>query len=205
MALITQANLEKHLQITFGTDPDPVVAELIGQAQAAAEAWCRQPLEYAATVTETFEATQPDAWHVVERFPVTAVTSVTETGTVLTVTDQYVWYDDGRLRRVNGDSDASWAMTVDAVTVVYAAGYGTGAPAPYDTVPQDLVLGIVHIAAALFRNGVAFAKDGAVPVKSITLDGSDSLEFAVDPPGSEPPFISGTSKTLLAPYRRRRL
>lgn len=204
MALITQADLEKYLQIEITEVPDATVTQYIAQAQAAAEKWCKQPLEHA-IVTEVFEVDQWEQWYVTDRFPITAVISITEDDELLTVTDQYRVYEDGRLRRVNGALDSSWSIFPDAVTVVYTAGYGTGAPSPFDTVPDDLVLGIVTICGDLFRYGAAYAAQGAIPIKSIQLEGSDTITYAVETDPRQPGELSDAVKTLLSPYVRRKM
>ena len=119
MTLVDQDQLEKHLQITFGTQPnDPVVDQLLAESQSAAEGYCRQSLEYDAAIAETFEVDQPESWHVLDRFPISGVTSVEENGNVLTDQTDYRWYTHGTLRRVSGTEDASWSTNVDAVDVV---------------------------------------------------------------------------------------
>ncbi len=202
MALITQADLETYLQIDITDEPDARVTEYIAQAQAAAEAWCNQPLEHA-SVTEIFEVDQWEQWHVLARFPVTAITSVTEDDTVLTVTDEYLTYEDGRLRRVNGVLDSSWSMYPNGVTVVYTAGYGAAAPAGFTDTPDDLVLAIVTICGDLFRYGAAYAAQGAIPIKSVQLEGSDMIAYAVETDRRQPGELTAAVKTLLSPYMRR--
>lgn len=204
MTLITQQNLERALQIDVITDDDPVVAEYIEQAQAVAEKWCNQPLEHA-SVTEIFEVDQWESWHVLDRFPVTAVTSVTEDDTLLTVDTQYKFYEDGRLRRLNGTQNSSWSILPNAVTVVYTAGYGSGAPSGFTTVPPDLVRGITQICVDMWKYGAAYAAQGAVPVVSVQLEGSDTMQFAVVAHPVQPGELSAAVKTLLSPYMRRRM
>lgn len=205
MALITQANLEKHLQINFGNNPDPVVAELIDQSQGAVEGYCRQPLEYDAAIIETFEVDQYEPWHVLDRFPISGVTSVVEDGTALDDPDDYRWHSVGTIRRVSGVEERSWSRNVDAVVVTYAAGYGGAAPVPFDMTPADLVLAIVTVCGDLFNLGAESAAQGPVAVKAIALDGSDSIEYAVDEASARAaiPYISAKAKQLLAPYVRR--
>lgn len=204
MALTTIEDLEAHLGTTFvAPDIDRVTDEWLPQAQATAEKWCQQPLEHA-TVTEIFEVDQWEQWYVTDRFPITAITSVTEDDTLLTVTDQYLSYEDGRLRRVNGVLDSSWSMYPNGVTVVYTAGYGTGAPSPFDDVPPDLVLAIVSIAADAVERAGVFAL-GTVPVKQIQLEGSDAVTYAVDTDMRKPGELTDAVKNLLSPYVRRRM
>lgn len=196
--LITQTDLEKHLQINFGTDPDPIITDYLAQAQAACEAWCRQPLEHTAGIETVLSADQSGiVWLDLPRFPITAVTSIVENSATVD-TGTYSWYPDGRIRR-----DTSWTTTRDGITVTYDAGYGTGATAPYDTVPADLVLAIVSYAADLFRNGATFAAQGPVAISQISLEGSDSITYATTASGAV--LLSDRTRQLLAPYQLRPL
>jgi len=198
--LATLTQLEKHLQTDLGADTDGYVAEYLAQAQAACESYCRQPLEWAASIVDTFE--DAGTWHQLSQFPVTGVTSIVEDTYTLTVTDEYLWYSDGRLRRVAGSVDWRWTTNPNGVVVTFDAGYGTGAPV--ETIPPDLSLAIVTYAAALFRHGAAYAADGAKPIKSITLEGSDTIQYAVaSEPLTEQPLLGQRSKQLLGPYMRR--
>jgi hypothetical protein len=205
MALATQAQLERHLQIDVTAEPDPVVAEYLAQAQAACEAWAHQPLEYTAAISESFEVDQVgEAWHILDRFPVTAAPTVVEDTVTLTETTDFLWYEDGRLWRIFGERDGAWSTKPGGVVVTYNAGFGTGAPSPYDSVPVDLSLAIVVYAAALFRHGAAYAAQGPVPVSQIALDGSDTIQYAVNSkPIDDVPLLSPRSKQLLGPYMRR--
>jgi hypothetical protein len=204
MALVTQANLEKHLQVVFDNQPlDPVVSEYLTQAQAIADAICRQPLEEETGIVETFEVDQPDAWFVLSRFPVSQVSAVAVDGTALG-TDEFRSYTDGRIRRLvsGGGYDTSWSYLIDGNSVTYDAGYGGAIAAP-----DDLVLGITIIAAQLFRNGARYAADGAKGVKSVRLEGSDQIEFALPEPDvlAEGFIVPTRATTILAPYMRRKM
>ncbi|KKK70624.1 hypothetical protein LCGC14_2922120 [marine sediment metagenome] len=205
MALTTITDLEAYLATTFtGDDIGRVTDTWLPQAQAAAEKWCNQALEHA-SVTEIFEVDQWESWHVLDRFPVTAITSVTEDSDLLTVTDKYLTYEDGGLRRVNGVLDSSWSMLPDAVTVVYTAGYGSAAPAGFTDTPAYLVLAIVSIAADLVERAGLFEKLGVVPIKSVQLEGSDTLTYAVNADPRKPGELTAAEKNLLSPYVRRKM
>lgn len=205
MALTTIDDLEAHLATEFtGDDIDRVTDVWLPQAQATAEKWCQQPLEHA-IVTEIFEVDQWESWYVTDRFPITAVTSITEDDDLLTVTDQYLFYEDGRLRRVNGVLDSSWSLFPNGVTVVYTAGYGAAAPAGFQTTPPDLVLAIVSIAADLVERAGLFEKLGVIPIKSVQLEGSDTLTYAVTSGPRKPGELTAAEKNLLSPYVRRKM
>lgn len=205
MALMTQNDLEQHLQITFGTQPsDPVVATLIDQAQAAADRWCQVALEEQAGVVEKFEVDQWEPWHRLSGFPVSAVTLVTVDGENLIADQDYVWYPDGRIRRILNSDDRSWSRLVNGNEVTYTYGYQAG------SAPDDLVLGITLICAELFRTGAQFASTGTSgPVQTVQLDGSDSVTYATGTYTVQPAqggvFIPPAAKQLLGPYARRRL
>lgn len=200
MPLITQADLEKHLQITFGNPADPVVAAYLLQAQAAADAYCGQLLEEQSGVVATFEVDQWDPWYRLPAFPVTAVTSVVVDGETLVDGEGYRWYPDGRIRRISTTDDRSWSTLVAGNVVTFTHGYTAA--------PEDLKLGLLFIAADLFRSGAEFAKTGgAGAVKSVALDGSDTIEYVAAASMAaqlrEGALIGKAAKQLLAPYRRR--
>jgi len=196
MPLCTQDDVEKLLQIDFGADPDASVAQYIAQADAIVVSYCGQELEAGASLTATLEADPGQTWLFLPRFPVTAINSVTENATVLTVTDEYRWYQDGRLRRMAGDFDSWWWTGPDGVVVDYDAGYST--------IPADVTLAAATLAADLFRQGAAFAAHGVNPVKSVALDGSDTITYDTLTATGE--FSLGRAvAVLLAPYRRRTL
>ena len=197
MPLCTQDDVEKLLQIDFGANPDDTVTQYIAQADALVTAYCGQSLESASGIEETLEAEQDQAYLVLGRFPVTAVASVVEDGTTLVVTDEYVWYEDGRLRRMYGDYAGSWSMLPNSIVVTYTAGYVT--------IPADVTLAAATLAADLFRQGAAFSAHGVNPVKSVALSGSDTITYDVSAVGQEPVTVRGAVAAILAPYRKRPL
>jgi hypothetical protein len=194
MPLCTQDDVEKLLQIDFGADPDASVAQYIAQADALITAYCGQSLESSET-TETLEAEQDQSYLILSRFPVTAVASVVEGDVTLTTPDDFHWYTDGRIRRLYGTYDGSWSTYPDSVVVTYTAGYST--------IPADLVLASATLAAALFRQGAAFAAHGVNPVKSVALDGSDTIVYDTSAVSQEPVRVQGSVAAILSPYRKR--
>jgi len=198
--LCTQADVEKLLQIDFGNDPDDSVAQYIAQATAAIETYCGQRLEADTGLVVTLQAQTASTWMFLPRFPVTDVTSVVEDGVTLTTSDEYRWYENGQVRRVTGQFDALWSAYLDAIVVTFDAGYAT--------VPDDVVLACATVAAALFRQGAAFAAHGtAGPVSSVALAGSDTITYdtsraVLNMAGS---VEDAAIKSLLGPYRQRPL
>lgn len=212
MTLATQADVEKLLQVDFGADPDASVAQYLAQADAMIASYCGQKLTWESGIVDTWSAESNEPVRVLSRFPITAVTSVVEDDVTLTVDDEYVWSaKNGTIRRVSGSFDWVWSTYVNANVVTFSAGYGTGAPSPYDDVPDDLVLVAAGLAASLFRHGAAWAAHGVDgPVKSIALDGSDTITYDTSQANAESsnasaPTLTEGQKMLLAPYRRRLL
>jgi hypothetical protein len=72
--------------------------------------------------------------------PVTAVTSVTVTGTALVAGTDFEWSDDGMLERLNG---CGWPCRYRSVTVVYDHGW--------DPVPEDIQEAIIDQARSGYR------------------------------------------------------
>lgn len=199
MALITQSDVEAHLGLAAGSLDGTEIDLWILQAQSIAEQYCHQPLEESQGIVETFEVDQWEPWHRLARFPVTAVDSVVEDTVTLTETTDYLWYDDGRIRRVRNSDDASWSRYVAGVVVTYDAGYTSG------TVPEGLKLALESIAADLYRAALQHAAVGeSGPVKQVSLDGSDSITWqdSTDWAVTAVKLTDG-QKQLLSPYRRR--
>lgn len=149
MALTTQAEVEKYLQIDVAAEPSPVVDFAIESAQAVIERWCDRLFE---DTTYTDEA--HDGGHQLvfaRQWPVTAITGITEDG-VAVPSNEYVWYSDGRIYRTYADDSETfnrWASGRQNVLVSYQAGYAT--------VPYDLRLIATAIAARIFKQGAEWA------------------------------------------------
>jgi hypothetical protein len=176
--LCVQADVEKKLQWDITAEPDPVVASLIADAQAMIEAEVGRPLESAAR-TETFDG-RP--WTLfLTYWPVTSITSVTEDGTLLTVTTDYLFYERGKLIRVTNGYQNYWrAYKPQSLEVDYVGGYLAGT---HDKELEHLGSICAEVVARAFRKGAASA---AIPpgtvgsIQSISLEGSDSVTYASD-------------------------
>lgn len=132
-SLTTTAKVKTALKITT-TDSDSLIDALIPRVSALIVAWCRLAKDDAGGVPtfgrETLRATwQPcnvnrgrDLW-LPWRLPVASIDSVTEDGTSLTVTTDYVRVGarPGRLRRVSDGSPTDWSST--AIVVTFKAGW----------------------------------------------------------------------------------
>lgn len=178
MAVTTQDDVGRLLQVTFGTPDDPRVGQLIAAAQAAVENAVGQPFDRTAGLVWR---TNGRGWSQITlpRWPIHAVESVVELGVTLTVTDDYEWYGNGQLWRV---APAGWAFGAGAVVVTYEAGWADETEAPDDI--RWLVAGV---AARLWQAGVAFAENqGASGVVQETIGGYSVTygEFAKDTAGA---------------------
>jgi len=180
MALCSQSDVEMRLQIDFTSASDPVCAALIAAAQGHIEREVGYPLESVGSLVESFDGDRLRSTVWLKRRPLTAVASVVEDGTTLTVTTDYLFYSEGRIVRVSSGYATGWRTSkLQGIVVTYTAGYTFGAAG---TVPQDLVDLCANVAARAFQEGAAFAAlpDGSAggSVRSISLEGSDSVEFA---------------------------
>lgn len=174
MALCTQADVEKRLQWDITAEPDPVVTMLIADATSLIESELRRAAESAAARVETFDG---GWWSLfLTNWPVTAVASVVEDGTTLTVTTDYKWSSSGKLIRVSGGYQIWWKTTKpDSIVVTYTGGYQS-------TTTEFNHLGAIcaEMVARAFRKG---ADSAALPVgasgaiASVTLAGSDSVSY----------------------------
>lgn len=173
MALCTQADVEKRLQWDITAEPDAVVTMLIADAQALIETELGRPAESAAR-SETFDGY---AWSLfLANWPVSAITTVTEAGTVLTPTTDFLWYPNGKLIRVANGYQVWWrAYKPQSVVVAYTGGYLAGSKEL-----EHLGSLCAEVVARAFRKG---ADNAAVPVgasgqiASVTLAGSDSVTY----------------------------
>lgn len=173
MALCTQADVEKKLQWDITAEPDAVVAMHIADAQAMIEAEIGRTVE-SGSRSETFDGGR---WSLfLTYWPVTAVASVTEDGTALTVTTDYLWYPTGKLIRVAGGHQTYWKATKpQSIEVDYTGGYAGGSKEL-----ENLGSICAEVVARAFRKGAENAEIpvGAGQIQSVHLEGSDSVTYA---------------------------
>jgi hypothetical protein len=184
LALCDQLDVEQKLQWDITSEPDATVAALIADAQALIEAHVGRPLE-SATHTATLDGGR--VAYFLRNWPVTAVSSLSEDGVVLTVDDDFKFYPNGKLIRVSASGfQILWkTYKLAAIEVEYTGGYRPSTAAPPGTHDSELEhLGSVcaEVVARAFRLG---AKNAAVPVsagaggvQSVTLDGRGTVSYA---------------------------
>lgn len=199
MALCVQADIEKRLQWDITAEPDPVVASLIADAQALIEAEVGRPLE-SASRSETFDGGR---WSLfLSYWPVSAVATVNEGGTLLTAITDYLWYPTGKLIRAFSGWQGYWrGGQPQSIVVAYTGGYLPGSKEL-----EHLGSICAEVVARAFRKGAANA---AVPagatgaIQSVSLEGSDSVTYASDS-GSSSVSAGGLSQFLYLEEDERR-
>lgn len=163
MAVTTQEDVGRLLQVTFGTPDDPRVGEVIAAAQAAVEVGVGIPFDLTPSDITTLLDVRGDETIRLPRWPIRTVTSITEDGTVLVDGDDVVWYSDGNLVRLPGP----WPYGRKMVEVVYTAGWTDETEAP-----SELRWLVAGVAARLWQSGVAFAENqGASGIVQETIGG----------------------------------
>ena len=161
--LATQTDLEKTLQINFTSDTDAVAQYLLENASAAITTYLDRDIEETVYTGEVYDGPTGSALLLLKSWPVTAIASITENGTLLVYGTDYIWYEDGRVIRIAGDTNvlSLWSAGMQNVVVTYTAGYAT--------VPHAIRDVCARAAARAFEKGAAFAsaKDPGVSKESI--------------------------------------
>lgn len=192
-ALLTTEELRAAVGVT-GSSYDTTLATLGARAAAAIAAWCgvadappAVPTLRSEGITETFRALADVPVLVLARWPVSAITSVTLDGTVLSATD-YELSDGARLLyRLSDDMRIGW--TASKLVIVYTAGWAT--------VPDGLKAAAVRLVRDYWYADGPQQRDPAL--KSVRVDGVDEVQYWVAP--ASDPLVGGELAEMLAPYR----
>lgn len=191
-AFCTVDDLEAYLQVTI-TDSNASAVAAIVAASAAVQNYCRQILEEVEDDELTLSIDTARRTILLPEQPVTAVTSVVEDDTELTVGTDYRWTRAGVLTRMGRNWSTAWA----GVVVTYTHGYGA--------IPDDLKSVCVQAAARAYRAGLGSAAAGGIPnIQSEQADGDYSVTFAPQANGngaSAPPLLLQSEKDLLTRFR----
>ncbi len=197
-AFCTIADLEAFLQVTIGT-PNASATAAIAAASAAIQNECRQRIEQVAAdvLTLTVEASRSTI--LLPEQPVTAVASVVEDGTTLTVGTDYRWTSAGLLVR----QGRAWHSGWQEVVVTYTHGYAT--------IPDDLKGVCIRAAARSYQAGLRASSTGGVPgIQAESAEGDYSVTFTPESaaPGggsslgaSAAPILLPSEKAILQRYR----
>jgi hypothetical protein len=184
------ANVKAELGIT-GTAEDSTIETWIDQASAACTAYCNRVFAEE-TVAETFRNRDGERTRVIllDRFPVTDVTSVVEDGTTLTEnTDFEVDPATGRVYRLSSDLDVDWSFS--KLVVTYTGGYALLGALPYNV--ERACIGLVKLLRANATRDPSLRSENILSgLYSYTLFNPSSDYVA---------GLPGDVEALLAPYR----
>jgi hypothetical protein len=170
MTLCIQADVERFLQIDVSAEPEPQVTYLIENAGAQIESYLDRKIEQA-NFTDVIDGDLGSMIRL-KQWPVTLpLTTVVEDGITLTEDVDYVAHGDGRVYRGTDRHSLGWARGRKIITVTYEAGYLV--------VPFEIRDVCARMVARAFQAGAAYANApaGAESIKSLSLEGSDSIEY----------------------------
>lgn len=174
--LCTQEDVEKRLQVNYGSTPEPLVTSLIAAAQGHIEREYGGPLEDATYTDEQHDGVNRSVVFL-RHHPVTAVTTVEEDGAILAATD-YVWVEDGTVRRVDANSRSKFwnSTTGGGILVTYDAGYAeVDIPEDIRDVCAWLVVGAFRRGAVTGNNEAALAGVQSESLGSYSVTHNESL------------------------------
>lgn len=168
------------------------ITALLNRVSSAITRTCRVPAGGAVpptlrreTLTETFRLKSYQEHLVLSRRPIVSVTSIVEDDTTLASDDYEINAATGMLLRLD-DSDEPSEWLAAKIVVVYVAGW--------ETVPDDLKLAAVKLAALFWSEGERVDAN----LKSESIPGVIDQEFWVSP--ASDPLIPEEVKQLLVPY-----
>lgn len=155
VAFATPSDLATYLQRDLSAAETATAELLLDMATAAIQDYTGQTIS--AVVGDTITLDPPTGWRLfLPQLPVTAVTSITVAGTLLsTVTPDYYWYDDTGIVQFSG---RWWSSTPQSVVVVYSHGYAT--------IP-DAVRGVCLEMAAAMLDGAGTGDASGISSESI--------------------------------------
>ena len=191
-AFCTEADLEAFLQVAI-PDGNASATAAIAAASAAIQNFTRQRIEQVVGDVLTLTVEAHRSVILLPEQPVTAVASVVEDGTTLTVGTHYRWTAAGLLVRQSRAWNSGW----QEVVVTYTHGYST--------IPDDLKAVCIQAAARAYRAGLRSAATAGIPgIQSEQADGDFSVTFAAENPAGSaaaPPLLLSSEREMLARYR----
>lgn len=211
MALCTQGDVEKFLQIDVSAEPDAAVTMLIENGEALIKTYLdRDVLESATVTAETLDPPLRYERLYLREWPVTAVASLTEEGTALVEdTDYVVLARYGTLYRTTSSGTLKnwkWRKPQSIVTT-YTAGYAADSRELHAL--RDVCTRVV---ARCFQAASAYANApaGASAIRSVGLQGSDNVSYkgsaekdALVDVTSVAVQLTDQDKAALTPYTRQ--
>lgn len=152
VALTTLATLKLELGIT-GSGSDTRLTSLITQVSAAIETFCGRRFERR-TVTDIFYPASRTLY--LTAWPVASVTSITDSGNLLTTDDYVIDTDEGIITPpvygVGYGSPWGYRRWWDQVTVIYAGGYNLPGSVGAD-LPGDIERACLDLASRYYHGG----------------------------------------------------
>jgi hypothetical protein len=190
--LTTVAMVKRELGITGSADHD-FLEDLILQASAAIEGWCRRVFGREA-VTETFRLSAERAVLHLARWPNVALASIGEDGVTLAADDWELDAATGELWRLDG-ADCRVAWPAAKIVVAYAAGYRLPGD-PQRDLPEDLERACLETVKARW-----FARLRDPLIKGEQVQGVASADYWVPSTGAGDPGLPPSVVGLLQRYR----
>lgn len=195
-AFCTIDDLEAFLQIVIA-DGNVSATAAIAAASAAIQNHCRQTISQVAADVLTLTVPENRRTILLPEQPVTAVASVVEDGTTLTVGTDYQWTRSGVLTRLG----RCWASGWQDVVVTYTHGHGT--------IPDDLKDICVRAAARAYQAGLRAAAAGGIagiaseqlPDYSVSFTPETASGSSSSLGASAAPILLQSERDALARYR----
>lgn len=188
----TIADLEAFLQVTIDTPNAPATAAITA-ASAAIQNYCRQRIEQVVGDILTLTVEPYRSMLLLPEQPVTAVASVVEDGTLLTVGDHYRWTASGLLVRQAGAWNSGW----QEVVVTYTHGYAT--------IPDDLKGVCIRAAARAYQAGLRAAAGGGIAGIASEQLPDYSVSFVPESAGASASSLGASAAPFLLPSERQML
>ena len=186
---------DAELRIAIGDDgsaSDASITALGNRVSAAIVRACRVPAAGATpptlrleTISETFRLKSSQESLILSRRPIVSVTSIVENDETLTANTDYESHAAaGMIKRLSDDTEICWPS--GKIVVVAACGW--------ETVPDDLKLAAVKLAAVFWSEGERVDPN----LKAVSIPGVIDREYWVSP--SDDPAMPREVLDLLAPY-----
>ncbi len=203
-SLTTSANVKTALKIADAAS-DTLIDALIPRVSALVVSWCRLAADDAGSVPtfgrETLRATWQASCHgrgcdlwLPWRLPVSSIDSVTEDGTALTVTTDYVRVGarPGRLRRVSDGEPTYWSPA--KIIVEFKAGFASPAA---DNVDATIEAAVIEQIKAMLLGAdrdpaIRSVSSPDVASETYSVTGGDVMGASV---------LLPTVRDMLAPWR----
>lgn len=195
----TVEDLANFLQLAVSNGPAALRA--IEAATAAIQNYCHQHL--AAVTGDVLTLRSRGQYELIlPEQPVTAIASVVENGTTLTVDTDYFWERSGLLRRLSG----AWRLSNSVFgTVVVTYDHG------YTAIPQPLREVCIRSASRAYQAGLRASAMAGVPGVASEQLPDYTVQYQPDTAAggasslgaSAAPFLLPSEQTMLAPFRMK--